>query len=192
MCASKMKQKTAGLRVADVSACVNSSQMLHTLPENLRHVGSHMPENHLRPFIDAMESWHASPWHQRGWEHAAAGGFPLRCSCVWVYLPGGSVGQDGHSRGRRRSLWLGGGRLAVRLSGGGGKRLRGVAEPAGGAAAGGGVPVVAEIVQAGAARVTGAVTWGKERKGKEVERKGKERKIDRKRRKRKGMGSGKE
>lgn len=72
--------------------------------------------------------------------------------------PGGSVGQDGHSRGRRRSLWLGGGRLAVRLSGGGGKRLRGVAEPAGGAAAGGGVPVVAEIVQAGAARVTGAVT----------------------------------
>lgn len=46
----------------------------------------------------------------------------------------------------------------MRLSGGGGKRLRGVAEPAGRAAAGGGVPVVAEIVQAGAARVTGAVT----------------------------------
>lgn len=49
MCASKMKLKTAGLRVADVSACENSSQMLHTLPENLRHVGSHMPENQSSP-----------------------------------------------------------------------------------------------------------------------------------------------
>lgn len=71
---------------------------------------------------------------------------------------GGSVGQDGRSRGGRRSLRLGEGRLVVWFSGGGGRRLGGVAKPAGGATARGGIPVVAEIVQAGAARVTGAVT----------------------------------
>lgn len=76
---------------------------------------------------------------------------------VRVYLPRGSVGHEGCCRWWRRPLWFGGSCLSVRLGGGGGRWLGGVGEPTGGTAAGGGVPMVTEVSQAGAARVSCAI-----------------------------------
>lgn len=78
-------------------------------------------------------------------------------------LPGGSVGHEGRCRGWRRSLWFGWSRLPARFGGGGGRLLGGVGEPTGDAAAGGRVPVVTEVSQAGAARVSCAVAWRRRR-----------------------------
>lgn len=76
--------------------------------------------------------------------------------------PGRSVGQGGY-RGGRRPLWFGGCGLLGSLCGRGRGRLRGgggggVGQAAGGAAAGGGVSMVTEVGEAGAARVGRAVT----------------------------------
>lgn len=72
-------------------------------------------------------------------------------------LPGGPVGHEGCCSGWRRPLWLGGSCLSVWLGGGGGRWLGGVGEPTGNAAAGGGISMVTEVCQAGAARVSCAV-----------------------------------
>lgn len=71
--------------------------------------------------------------------------------------PGGSVGHEGSCRRWRRSIWFGGSHLSVHLGGGGGRRLGSVGQPAGDAAAGGGVTMVTQVSQAGGTRVTCAV-----------------------------------
>lgn len=83
---------------------------------------------------------------------------------VGVNLPGGPVRQQSCCGGGRGPLRPGGCSLTERIGGSGGRRLGGVSDPAGGAAAGGGVPVVADVGQAGAARVTRAVAWRRKRR----------------------------
>lgn len=67
--------------------------------------------------------------------------------------PGGPVREQGCRGGGRRPLRPGGRGLTERIGGSGGRRLRGVSDAAGGAAAGRGVPVVAEVGQIGRAHV---------------------------------------
>lgn len=62
----------------------------------------------------------------------------------------------------------------MQLGGGGGRWLGRVGKPTGDAAAGGGVPSVTEVSQAGAARVSCAVAW----RTKEEKRKGEERRME--------------
>lgn len=76
-----------------------------------------------------------------------------------VSPPGGSVGHEGSCRGQRRSPWSGGRAVWLQLGGGGGRYLGGWSEATGDAAAGGRVPLVTEVSQAGAARVSCAVAW---------------------------------
>lgn len=91
-------------------------------------------------------------------QHGAVKTRGNRCVC----LPGGSIGHEGGCRGWRRPLWFGRSCLPVKLTGGGGTWLGGVSEATGGAAAAGGrVPVVTQVSQAGATRVTCAVSWGR-------------------------------
>ena len=70
----------------------------------------------------------------------------------------------------------------MRFGGGGGRLRGGVGEPTGDAAAGGRVPLVTEVSQAGAARVSCAIAWrrGEERRGEE--RRAEERRVGKERR----------